>query len=293
MSGIPTIFLSHSSDDKPFVKRLAKNLDGHGIRVWIDEAELKVGDSLIDKIREGIDDFEYLLAVISPISIESEWVKREIDVAMNQEISGKKVKVLPVKLGDVELPGFLLGKLYADFTSDESYAKGLKKLVESVGVVFNRHVLDSTRTTSTLGNATDRSDLAGVPMMVSPFHRPAQYLGQSAKELGLKLGAVSNKVGNLIIENDSCKLFLETEGDFINFGDAEIKALPPWQLSKSFDSEIILGAFSVNPSELELVQKKTDCHTYYDHSRKLKLTVACRADGERLLFTFGKKYYGL
>lgn len=49
---------------------------------------------------------------------------------MNQEIEGKKVKVLPIMLEKVDPPSFLKGKLYADFTTKESYSRGLKLIIE-------------------------------------------------------------------------------------------------------------------------------------------------------------------
>ena len=55
-----SIFLSHSHADKDFARRLAMDLKRAGVRIWLDEAELKIGDSLIEKIREGIDQMEYL-----------------------------------------------------------------------------------------------------------------------------------------------------------------------------------------------------------------------------------------
>jgi len=84
-----SIFLSHNTKDKPFVKRLARDLDNHQVKYWLDEAEIKVGDSLIEKIRNGLDKVDYVAVILSPNSIASSWVKREIDVAMNQEIYGK------------------------------------------------------------------------------------------------------------------------------------------------------------------------------------------------------------
>ena len=125
-----SIFLSHNHKDKPFVNRLAKDLEAQGFSVWIDEFEIKLGDSLIAKIRHGIDNAEYLGVVLSENSINSEWVKREVDIAMNQEIDGKRVKVLPLMLHNIELPGFLKGKLYADFTADDRYADNLKKIID-------------------------------------------------------------------------------------------------------------------------------------------------------------------
>jgi len=99
------------------------------VYVWIDEAEIQVGDSLIEKIRQGIDVVDYLVVVLSPDSVKSEWVKKEVDIAMNQEINNRRVKVLPVMNRRCELPWFLEGKLYADFTNPENYSTSLGMLL--------------------------------------------------------------------------------------------------------------------------------------------------------------------
>jgi formylglycine-generating enzyme required for sulfatase activity len=128
-----SIFLSHNHADKPFVRRLATDLRQAGIKVWIDEAEILLGESLVEKIRQGIDEMDFLGVVLSEDSIQSEWVKREVDIAMNQEIKGKRVKVLPLLIEHCELPGFLEGKLYADFTTPEKYRTGLEQILRRLG----------------------------------------------------------------------------------------------------------------------------------------------------------------
>ena len=132
-----SIFLSHSHNDKPFVDRLADDLRKSGYYVWTD-SEIKVGDYLIKKIREGIDNVDYVGAVISSNSVESEWVNRELEIAMNQEIEEKKVKVLPLRLNDIDMPGFLKGKKYADFSSEELYCSSLQK-IKKILAEFNQN----------------------------------------------------------------------------------------------------------------------------------------------------------
>lgn len=124
-----SIFLSHNSKDKPFVRKLAQDLRKNGHYVWVDEAEIKVGDSLIGKIEEGIENTEYLGVVISSNSNKSEWVTREVRIALSQEICNKKVKVLPILIEDVEIPSFLLDKKYADFVLDDNYDNALQDIL--------------------------------------------------------------------------------------------------------------------------------------------------------------------
>lgn len=123
-----SIFLCHSSKDKVFARKLADDLKKKGIKVWIDEAEIMVGDSLIDKIEEGIEEMEYLGVILSPNSVESNWAKKELNVAITKEIKGKKVKVLPIQYKECKAPAFLQDKKYADFT--KNYSQGLSELLE-------------------------------------------------------------------------------------------------------------------------------------------------------------------
>lgn len=127
------IFLSHTSADKPFVRDLKNKLEAHGVKdVWLDEAEILVGDSLTKKIDEGLKRTKYIGVVLSSRSIKSPWVERELEIAISREISTGEVVVLPLLYEKCDLPAFLLGKMYADFTSpsehDESIGKLLRRL---------------------------------------------------------------------------------------------------------------------------------------------------------------------
>ena len=129
------LFLSHTGADKPFVRRLKADLLARGVeKVWVDEAEIDIGDSLTAKIDEGMKVCRYIGVVLSPRSINAPWVKKELDVAMNREIEGGQVVVLPLLYEKAELPAFLKGKLYADFTDPKTYEDVLEKLLRRLRV---------------------------------------------------------------------------------------------------------------------------------------------------------------
>jgi hypothetical protein len=48
------VFLSHSSKDKTVVRELAARLQRDGARVWLDEEQIKPGDSIPAKIEESV-----------------------------------------------------------------------------------------------------------------------------------------------------------------------------------------------------------------------------------------------
>lgn len=131
----PSVFLSHSSKDKPFVRNLAERLETWGVRVWLDEAEINVGDSLTQKIGQALGDTDFVIAVLSRNSIDSQWVQRELQIAIQRELAERKVVVLPLLLESVEIPPFLKDKLYADFRVPEEYEESFALLLKTLDVV--------------------------------------------------------------------------------------------------------------------------------------------------------------
>ncbi|MCY9798272.1 toll/interleukin-1 receptor domain-containing protein [Citrobacter braakii] len=288
-----SVFLSHNHNDKPFVRKLARDLENHGVRYWLDEAEMKIGDSLIQKIREGIDSVDYFAVVLSPDSINAPWVVNELDVAMNHQIKGKKIKVLPIMLKECDPPGFLVGKLYADFRDQDNYVEAFKRLIQSIGIVFNKNVLRYEKTFNNLGTALDKASYANIPIMCKPFHRPFQYMGMQLSQAENIFECKGNEVGSIIIEDEDCRMYLEAEGNFISYIEVDFKKTAPHYQNQEFDSELFLGALSIGLSELDLVGKKTHIHAYYDHRRKLKITVSCLYDEAPITVSFSSKYYGM
>ena len=110
-----------------------------GHAVWIDEAEINIGDSLIEKIRNGLDQVDYVAAILSRASIDSPWVTRELDIASNREIDEGRTVVLPLLVEKVDLPGFLKGKFYGDFRSCLKSFGNLQSLTDATPTLSQRY----------------------------------------------------------------------------------------------------------------------------------------------------------
>jgi hypothetical protein len=90
------LFISHASEDKVDVVRpLAAHLQNLGLRVWLDEFELTLGDSLRRKIDHGLSRCRYGLVILSPAFFLKEWPNKELDGLVAREDGREKV-VLPV-----------------------------------------------------------------------------------------------------------------------------------------------------------------------------------------------------
>lgn len=129
-----SVFLSHSSKDKAFTRKLAERLEEKSVNVWLDEAELNVGDSLLTQISNAIDRTDFVAVILSHNSVQSTWVQTELKMAMTKELADKKVKVLPIKIESCEMPLFLKDKLYADFTNPDDFDAAFSKLLRALGV---------------------------------------------------------------------------------------------------------------------------------------------------------------
>lgn len=77
------------------MRHLAKNLSNAGCRVWYDEFEMKLGDSLRQKIDHGLANSRYGIVVISNHFINKNWTAYELNGMIAREIDGVKV-VLPL-----------------------------------------------------------------------------------------------------------------------------------------------------------------------------------------------------
>lgn len=104
----PRVFLSHASEDKErFVIPFATRLRSVGIDVWVDQWELRPGDSLVQRIfDEGIASADALIVVLSHASVVKPWVREELDAGVVRRItSGGSTRLVPVLLDeDVQVP---------------------------------------------------------------------------------------------------------------------------------------------------------------------------------------------
>ena len=97
-------FISYSRHDQVFVRKLVDRLKKHGISIFYDEADIALGDSLIDSLSQAIQNAKYVLVVMSPDYFAGSWATKELDLARNQEFENKQTKVIPLLYRSCEDP---------------------------------------------------------------------------------------------------------------------------------------------------------------------------------------------
>lgn len=76
------IFISYSRRDAEFVTRLASDLDAQVAGVWFDRSDIQLGENWHDEIMEGIRNCKAFVLVLSPDSVESKYVREEVNMAL-------------------------------------------------------------------------------------------------------------------------------------------------------------------------------------------------------------------
>lgn len=98
------IFISHTSKDDAFVKQLRESLETYGLIVWADSRNLRGGAKLASEIEEAIEAARQFIVVISLNTINSPWVRKEIQKALEVERTRKDegYRVIPLLLPGIE-----------------------------------------------------------------------------------------------------------------------------------------------------------------------------------------------
>jgi hypothetical protein len=91
-------FICHASEDKKKVARpLAEQLESHGLKIWYDEFSLHTGDSLSEKIDEGLTYSKHGIIIVSKNFFKKRWPKKEYYALMNRHVNSNKRIILPIR----------------------------------------------------------------------------------------------------------------------------------------------------------------------------------------------------
>jgi hypothetical protein len=121
------VFISYSRKDIDFARKLAGDLENAGYDVWWDITDLQGGDDWVRNIPDAIANSQFVMVVLSPNSIESEWVKKEYTQALTL-----KKKIIPIMFESCNVPFALNTINFVNFASGD-YPENFKKLLAPLG----------------------------------------------------------------------------------------------------------------------------------------------------------------
>ncbi|MCI0515346.1 TIR domain-containing protein [candidate division KSB1 bacterium] len=112
---MPKVFISHSWEDNATSRQIAEYLKSNGAEIWIDYARISGGESLPDKMNEGLEWCDTLVLIWTKAAAASYYVKLEWQCAL----TAQKV-IIPCLLDYTKLPLILGSKLYIQFHNPET-----------------------------------------------------------------------------------------------------------------------------------------------------------------------------
>lgn len=124
------LFISHRKNDDLEAKRLANELRSANHQVWLDEWNIMLGDSIIERMNEGLEGATYVIVCYSSSGVTSPWMSREWMSALTRQLNGCNIKILPVLLTGGSPPAILADLKYADLVKD--WNKGVSELLRAI-----------------------------------------------------------------------------------------------------------------------------------------------------------------
>lgn len=108
------MFVSYAQADKGVARQVAEALRDAGLLVWIDAWDLAPGDSIAERIDQGIASSDILLVLLSQSSVASQWVQKELSTALSGELRDRAITVIPALIEDCDVPPLLADRQYLD-----------------------------------------------------------------------------------------------------------------------------------------------------------------------------------
>jgi hypothetical protein len=141
-------FLSHAHVDKDQADHLFKWLqDIAGMPVWYDAVNMPPGATIAQKLPEAIENSRSVILLLSKQSVSRGWVQQEFNAAINHQTQFRAFRIIPVRLDDVDPPGFLqnysnisLGTGSIGMESAAGILKGLYQPATVVDPINGRNV---------------------------------------------------------------------------------------------------------------------------------------------------------
>lgn len=164
------VFISHASEDKPYVGPLTKALDAAGVSVWYDSLILEWGDDLRPMVDSGLVNCRYGIVVLSKAFLgKKKWTEHELNGLFAREQAGKKL-VLPIWHGIVRDDLLQYSPALADRLAKISESDSYEDIVNSLLGLLGRPVPEqNVQTLASTPGIPKLSDLEGAPSL-APKH---------------------------------------------------------------------------------------------------------------------------
>jgi hypothetical protein len=127
------VFLSHASADRIPADAIAATLRAHGVAVWYSTTNLVGAQQWHDQIGAALRRCDWFAVLLSPSSVRSTWVKRELVFALNQSRYEGRIVPAYLRACSVDTLSWTLGEIQSvHFAGD--YVRGCRGLLATWGL---------------------------------------------------------------------------------------------------------------------------------------------------------------
>jgi len=127
------VFLAHNKADRSWVEQLATRLeaepyDGRRLRAFYSEWDIEPGQNFVLALTQALERARYVGVVLTPESVNSDWVSREWSSAMLGDVSGRAGRIIPIWLRNCNIPLFLRVLNAIDFRNPLDFERAYSEL---------------------------------------------------------------------------------------------------------------------------------------------------------------------
>lgn len=131
------VFISYAHEDSKVAEKIKNKLETHSatgrrISVFLDVKTIKSGENIVDKISEALSRSRFFLLLLSPASINAEWPLAERCAALLNDLSGRAGRIIPVIVGECEIPLLLRIRKWVDLRSDADFDKNISRIATQI-----------------------------------------------------------------------------------------------------------------------------------------------------------------
>ena len=146
-------FISYSSNDEDFAKKLRADLQEERVRCWFAPEDMKIGDKILDTLDQAIRYRDKLLLVLSGNSIASDWVEDEVTIAFEEERRRGQTVLFPIRLDNTVLESKeawaakVRGRHIGDFINwkdHDAYKKAFYRLLKDLAATAEDEGINET-----------------------------------------------------------------------------------------------------------------------------------------------------
>lgn len=129
------VFISYSHQDRQWVDDVLRaRLEEAGLKVCIDHRDFPGGIRSMQNMEEGVGRSRYVVVVLTPAWVGSEWCSAEADLVLMEDPNNKRRRLVPLMLIDCQAPKWLQKFSYRNFRDETSHASEWPLLLRDLGV---------------------------------------------------------------------------------------------------------------------------------------------------------------